>query len=112
MQEKFTVNDSDNGEALASALGFIREQLGAMKLKPKESSHAELMCEETLTLLMSHADFSGLSYFRVSVRKIFGDVIIDLRVPGHEFEFSGAVQNIECVVPRCSVRTCNEVFCA
>ncbi len=105
MQEKFTVNDSDNGEALASALGFIREQLGAMNLKPKESSHAELMCEEALTLLMSHADFSGRPYFRVSVRKIFGDVIIDLRVPGHEFELFGAVQNINGVITRCSVGT-------
>ena len=36
MQEKFTVNDSDSREALTGALGFIREQLGEMKLKEKD----------------------------------------------------------------------------
>ncbi len=44
MQEKFTVNDSDSKQALASALGFIREQLGAMNLKPKECHHTPNLC--------------------------------------------------------------------
>ena len=89
MREKFTVNDSGNVEALEGALGFIREQLGEMKLESKDLMRAELMCEESLVSLMNHANFSGTGYFLVNVRKIFGDVIIDLSVPGEEFEFSG-----------------------
>ncbi len=90
MQKKFHVDDDDS--KLKEALEYIHEQLEAMKLKPRDSIRAELMCEESLVSLMNHADFSGLSYFSVNVRKFFGDVIIDLRVPGEEFEFSGAAE--------------------
>ena len=89
MQQKFTVNDSGSREALTGALGFIREQLGEMKLKEKDINRAELMCEESLSSLLKRADFSRLKHFAVDVRKSFGDVIIDLRVPGDEFDFYG-----------------------
>lgn len=89
MREKFTVNDSGNVEALEGALGFIRERLGEMKLKEKDINRAALMCEESLLTLLKHADFSQLSYFVVNVRKLFGDVIIDLNVPGNGFDFYG-----------------------
>ncbi|MBR0150001.1 MAG: dicarboxylate/amino acid:cation symporter, partial [Synergistaceae bacterium] len=86
---KFTVNSTNTDEALSSALGYIHEQLAAMKLKTKDAIRAELMCEDSLVSLMDNADFSGMGYFRVNVRKVFGTVIIDLAVPGREFEFSG-----------------------
>ena len=89
MREKFTVNDSDTGEALAAALRFIREHLEAMKLKEKDINRAELMCEESLLSLIKRADFSRLTYFVVHVRKLFGDVVIDLQVPGEAFDFYG-----------------------
>lgn len=89
MQQKFTVNDSDSREALTGALVFIREQLGEMKLNEKDINRAELMCEESLSSLLKRADFSRLKHFAVDVRKLFGDVIIDLRVPGQEFDFYG-----------------------
>ncbi len=89
MQQKFTVNDSDSREALTGALGFIREKLGEMKLNEKDINRAELMCEESLLTLLKRADFSRLKHFAVDVRKSFGDVIIDLRVPGDDFDFYG-----------------------
>lgn len=90
MQKKFDAVNNDRDSALSSALEYIHEQLEAMKLKTKDAVRAELMCEESLVSLMNHADFSVLPYFSVNVRKIFGNVIIDLKVPGQEFEFSGA----------------------
>ncbi|MBQ9390074.1 MAG: dicarboxylate/amino acid:cation symporter [Synergistaceae bacterium] len=87
MQKKFDVTGKADDCGLAEALGFIREQLGAMKLKTKDSLRTELMCEETLLTLINHSDFSGTGYLRVNIRKVFGDVIIDLAVPGNEFEF-------------------------
>ena len=89
MQKKFDVAGNDKDTALSQALEYIHEQLEAMKLKSKDAIRAELMCEESLVNLMNHADFSGLQYFSVNVRKNFGNVIIDLKVPGQEFEFSG-----------------------
>ena len=86
---KFTVNSTNTDEALSGALEYIHEQLAAMKLKTKDAIRAELMCEDSLVSLMDNADFSGMGYFRVNVRKVFGTVIIDLAVPGREFEFSG-----------------------
>ncbi len=90
MQKKFHVDDDDS--KLKEALEYIHEQLEGLNLKPRDSIRAELMCEESLVSLMNHANFSGLSYFSVNVRKFFGDLIIDLWVPGEEFEFSGAVE--------------------
>ena len=92
MQKKFDTASQGKDFALLQALEYIHEQLQILKLKTKEAARAELMCEESLVSMMNHSDFSGPSYFSVNVRKIFGDVIIDLKVPGQEFEFSGAAE--------------------
>ncbi len=85
MQKKFYDKDS----ALPQALEFIRESLASMKLNGKDINRAALMCEETLLTLLKRADFSHVPYFSAEVYKLFGDVIIDLRVPGEEFDFYG-----------------------
>ena len=79
----------DKDLALPQALEFIRESLASMKLNGKDINRAALMCEETLLTLLKRADFSHVPYFLVEVHKLFGDVIIDLRVPGEEFDFYG-----------------------
>ena len=89
MRKKFMVNPSDTEKSFEGAMGFIREQLEAMKLNNRDINRAGLMCEESLVSLMKRADFSQLSYFLVNVHKLFGDVIIDLNVPGEEFDFYG-----------------------
>ena len=89
MRKKFMVNTSDTGQTLENALGFISKQLEAMKLSAKDANRAGLMCEESLVSLLKRADFSQWQYFTVEVWKLFGDVIIDLRVPGEEFDFYG-----------------------
>ena len=88
MYKKFKA-DENKDNAVKEALQYIRDSLTGMKLKQKDSDRAELMCEESLTALMSRADFSSQQYFAVNVRKSLGDVIIDLRVPGDEFDFYG-----------------------
>ena len=92
MQKKFDVNTNGKDAALSQALGYIHEQLGTMKLAQKDAIRAELMCEEALVSLMDNADFSKRKVFSVNVRKSFGSVIIDLSVPGKEFEFSGGLE--------------------
>ena len=89
MRKKFMVNSSDTGKTLEIALGFISKQLEAMKLSAKDANRAGLMCEESLMSLLKRADFSQWQYFTVEVWKLFGDVLIDLRVPGGEFDFYG-----------------------
>ena len=92
MQKKFAVESSNTNEALGRALEFIHDSIAALRLNTKDSNRAELMCEESLVNLMKHSDFSVIGYFRVNVRKVFGDVIIDFVVPGSEFEFSGPAE--------------------
>ena len=92
MRKKFMVNSSDTGKALENALAFIHERLEALKLSDRDANRAELMCEESLSSLLNAADFSRMSYFVVNVRKSFGDVIVDLSVPGEEFNFYGDAQ--------------------
>lgn len=92
MRKKFMVNSSDTGKALENALAFIHERLEALKLSDRDANRAELMCEESLSSLLKAADFSRMSYFVVNVRKSFGDVIVDLSVPGEEFDFYGDAQ--------------------
>lgn len=95
MLKKFTVIGTGTGtkaeteKLLSEALGFIRESLGEMKLSVKDTDRAVLMCEETMTTLLKHADFSELSHFVVNIGKVFGDVIVDIKVPGNEFDFYG-----------------------
>lgn len=89
MNKKFTVNDNNTEEALASALVFIRESLEAMKNSREDANRAELMCEEAFVNLMNHADFTKRNTFSVNVRKSFGNVVMDLAVPGAEFDFAG-----------------------
>ena len=84
MNKKF-----DKDRALPDALNFIRDELALMKLRTQDINRAVLMCEESLLSLLKHADFSRITYFIVNVRKVFGDVIIDLNVPGDEFDFYG-----------------------
>lgn len=84
MNKKF-----DKDRALPDALNFIRDELALMKLRTRDINRAVLMCEESLLSLLKHADFSRITYFIVNVRKVFGDVIIDLNVPGNEFDFYG-----------------------
>ena len=84
MQKKFEVKDLS---ALPEILRFISQSLKELKLGAKEVNRSELMCEEALMKLIKHADFTEKKHVIVNVKKFLGDVSIDLRVPGNEFEF-------------------------
>ena len=92
MQKKFVVDRAGTDEALARSLKFIHERLAELKLNTKDTNRAELMCEESLLRLFKYADFTKMGAFRVNVRKFFGDVLIDLTVPGEEFDFAASIE--------------------
>lgn len=91
MYRKF--NAADKNGALQEALQYIRELLPRMKLTRKEQQRAELMCRESLMMLIEHSDFTRADYISVMVRKSFGDVNIILSVPGEEFDFYGLIDD-------------------
>ena len=85
MQRKFNANE------VPSALRFIRDSLEGFKLSQKDSMRAELFCEEALLRLIKYSDFSVTNYFRVIVYKSFGNIMIDISVPGSGFDFAGSL---------------------
>ncbi|MBR6900686.1 MAG: cation:dicarboxylase symporter family transporter [Synergistaceae bacterium] len=74
-------------ETTSEILEFISQSLKELKLSSKEAVRAELMCEEALVKLIEHGDFTKEKFISVNVKKFLGDVSVDLRVPGKEFEF-------------------------
>ena len=81
MQKKFEAGKTKE------ILEFISSSLKKSKLNSKEISHAELMCEEALMNLIEHGDFTKKNFISVNVKKLFGDLSIELKVPGNEFDF-------------------------
>ena len=84
MQKKFEVKDLS---ALPEILKFISQSLKELKLDAKEINRSELMCEEALSKLIKHGNFTEKKYVIINVKKFLGSVSIDLRVPGNEFDF-------------------------
>ncbi|MBQ7216600.1 MAG: dicarboxylate/amino acid:cation symporter [Synergistaceae bacterium] len=88
------MSNNDTDSALSLSLEYIRRQLAALRLTPKDINRAELMCEESLVTLLKHADFSGTGAFTVNISKFFGNVSIKLTVPGQEFAFSDGLGDV------------------
>lgn len=89
MNRKIEFND----DALEHALDFIRERFRALNLTKKESSRAELMCEETLSALIEHVNRERVKFIYVNVRKFLGNISVELKVPGDEFSFSESISH-------------------
>ena len=87
MNRKIEFND----DALEHALDFIRERFRTLNLTKKESSRAELMCEETLSALIAHGNKERVKFIYVNVRKFLGNISVELKVPGDEFSFSESI---------------------
>lgn len=87
MNKKFEFND----DALEHALEFIRERFKALKLSKREALRAELMCEETLAVLIEHGNKERVKFIYVNVRKFLGNISVELKVPGDEFNFSESI---------------------
>ena len=91
---KFTVDEANPNETLTQVLEFIHGSLASQKLTAKELTDAELMCEESLVRLFKYSDFSKVKYVRVNIRHFFGNITVDLTVPGQEFDFTESFQAI------------------
>ena len=81
MQKKFEFQKTKE------ILEFISSSLKELKLNSKEANNAELMCEEMLMKLIEHGDFTKKNFISVNVKKFLGDVSVELKVPGNEFDF-------------------------
>ena len=91
MKKKFVVGSSGTDEAFGLAMEFIHERLGTLGLNTRDIIRAELMCEESLVRLLKYSDFTQHNAFQVNVRKLFGDVLITIAVPGSNFDFTGSM---------------------
>ncbi|MBQ9897105.1 MAG: dicarboxylate/amino acid:cation symporter [Synergistaceae bacterium] len=93
MQKVFEVKDNNINQALE----FMNLELNRFKLDNKELINAQLMAEEALASLIAHADFNLNSFIKIKINKLFGDIKIELTVPGAEFDFLGeqAAKNFE-----------------
>ncbi len=86
--KKFPVDPQNINASLILALEYIRERLKNYRLNKKQESHAVLMAEESLILLIKHADFSSNASFFVNVSRLFGNIKIKLTIPGRQFNFA------------------------
>ncbi|MBO7516625.1 MAG: dicarboxylate/amino acid:cation symporter [Spirochaetia bacterium] len=84
MQKRF---DMKGQETIQEILDFNRQTLKDFKLDSKERLRAELTCEEVLMRLIEHGDFSKKKNISLNIIKFLGNVSIDMRVPGNDFEF-------------------------
>ena len=84
MLKKFEFQDKNS---LPEILKFVSTGLKELKLNSKEAVRSELMCEEALVKLIKHGDFSKNKFISVNIKKFLGDVSVELKVPGNEFDF-------------------------
>lgn len=74
-------------ETIQEILDFNFQTLKNFKLDSKERLRTELTCEEVLMRLIDHGDFEKKKNISISINKFLGNVSIDMRVPGNDFEF-------------------------
>lgn len=72
--------------SIQKGLDAIEEQLTKYKLDKKKITKTMLAAEELMLSLLEHSDGNG--DMQLSVRKILGDITIDISVPGQAYEFS------------------------
>ena len=83
MLKKFPVTSHDL--PTAEILTSIREFLSSLKISPKELNRTALMCEESVNLLLEHAQPGTAKLY---LRKVLGTVSIEVSIPGQEFAFT------------------------
>lgn len=83
MLKKFPVTSHDL--PTAEILTSIREFLSSLKIFPKELNRTALMCEESVNLLLEHAQPGTAKLY---LRKVLGTVSIEVSIPGQEFAFT------------------------
>ena len=84
MHRKFEMKGQDT---IREILDFNCQTLKDFKLDSKERLRTELTCEEVLMRLLDHSSFEKRNNIFININKFLGNVSIDMRVPGNEFEF-------------------------
>ena len=74
----------NNEDYLDEALDFIRTTLRDMKISKSNVSRTELLAEETIVLLKRYG--AGDEKLSIKISKFFGDVSIELKCQGEEFD--------------------------
>ena len=84
MYKKFEMKGQ---ETIREILDFNCQTLKNFKLDSKERLRTELTCEEVLMRLLEHVNLEKRNTISISINKFLGNVSIDMRVPGNDFEF-------------------------
>lgn len=114
MMKKFDVGEQTFEQLFPQINAYILESLGQLKLSRKATNRALLMTEESLVQLSRHGAFEKAGRepamrggtIQVNVRRLFGDVTIDLTAPGEEFPFASgldlgvSLDNEEAITPK------------
>ena len=80
---KYKISPDRNG--LGDALAFVEKKLTDYKLSRKDIAKNLLATEEVIHVLLAHAEHADDMY--ISVRRVLGDISIEVSVPGKEFAF-------------------------
>lgn len=82
---EFPLNDG----SIEQATIFVQKALEASGIDSKETMKGTLVAEEAIGSLISHAEKDGK--VRIRVRKILGDIVIDMSAPGEEYSLSNTI---------------------
>ena len=87
INKKFFI-DINDPEAISSCMEFIGSELKAAGISQKLAVRAQLLSEEMIAALIEHGTGSG--DIRVRIKKLIGDISINISAKGEEFVFTGS----------------------
>ena len=76
---------SADSKGIGAALTHIEEILSGYGLKRRDVIKKMLAAEEVMTVLLDHAEKAR--DIRLSIRRLLGDITIEISVAGEEFPF-------------------------
>ena len=84
MRSKATFDTNPKG--LSSAVEFVQRSLNENKIDKSDALKGALVSEEAMGSLVSHSE--GKSDLHVSVRKVFGEITVEMSASGTEYDLS------------------------
>ena len=75
---------------IAAALDAIEQKLTRFGLKRKEITRAMLASEELITSMQAYAPEGAR--MQLSIRRMLGDINIEINIPGAAYDFAQAMQ--------------------
>lgn len=79
-----------DANGIKTALDAVQQRLEKYRLNKKEINKAMLASEELMIGLIAHA--AEGAQMQVSIKKVLGDISIEISVPGEAYDFTGSLQ--------------------